>query len=125
MIVNVAGTQISPLVRNLMWEAALEASRLAWVPDAPSRGAVVFLSETLELARRFRDKFKQNHKIFRITPIDGDAKRHRGDFAIFEEIPEPLYLQLAERCRLYWVNQSPQFPEILWEGNMKVEGEIK
>jgi len=125
MIVNVAGAEIGPTVRNLMWESALEASRIAWVPDAPSRGSVVFLSETLVLARRFRDKFRQNQKIFSIAPVDDNANRHQGDFAIFDNIQEPLFTQLAERCRLYWVNPSPQFPEILWEGTVTVAGRIE
>ncbi|WP_192936339.1 hypothetical protein [Sinorhizobium meliloti] len=125
IIVNVAGLQISPLVRNLMWESALEASRIAWVPGAPSRASVVFLSETLALARRFRDKFKDDHKIFRVAPVDDNANRHQGDFAIFEDIPEPLFAQLAERCRLYLVNPDPQLPEILWEGAVQVEGDVE
>lgn len=123
--VNVAGAQISPLVRNLMWESALEASRIAWVPDAPSRGSVVFLNETLALAERFRDRFNQNHRIFRVAPVDDNANRHRGDVAIFEDVPEPLFTSLAERCRLYWVNPDPQFPEILWEGAVRVEADVE
>ncbi|WP_018009177.1 hypothetical protein [Sinorhizobium medicae] len=113
------------LQASFFFNSLLEASRIAWVPDAPSRGSVVFLNETLALAQRFRDRFNQNHRIFRVAPVDDNANRHRGDVAIFEDVPEPLFTSLAERCRLYWVNPDPQFPEILWEGAVRVEADVE
>ncbi len=120
---KITGTEVEvgPWVRNLMWEAALEASRVVSAPNAPGRGSIVFLSETLDLARRFRDKMPAGKKIYRTSPADHGARSHRGDFAVFENVPEPLFSVMAERCHLYWTNTTPAIPELLWEGDVIVE----
>lgn len=124
-IVNQPGTEVGPFVRTMMWEAALEASRMAYAPSAPSRSAVVFLSESLELARRFRDRFKQGHSIFSVIPITDIAPSHKGDFSVFEDVPEPFFNVIAARSRQYWVNQTPAIPEILWAGPVAVNSLIE
>lgn len=119
-VITANNLEIGKFVRNFMWEAALETAKPTLAPDAPSRGSVVFLSETLDLARRFRDRFKNGHSIFEVKVVDTDARSHRGDFAVFENVPEPLYRALPERSRQYWTNPEPLFPELLWEGAVTV-----
>jgi hypothetical protein len=55
---------------NLIREGALEAARLARFPDAVSRLDCVFAWFREEEARAFRDRFRPEHKIYRVELID-------------------------------------------------------
>jgi len=124
LLTTVVGHDLSPSIKNYMWEAALEATRIAWKPSAPSRTNVVFLSETVDLARRFRDKYKQSCKIYQCVPTAYDARRHVGDCGVFEDVHEPLISVIGERCKRYWTEPPKSFPELLWEGSVAIVGEV-
>ena len=71
---------------NLIWEAALEAARIVRFPEATSRLDCVFACFREEDARAFRDRFRPDHKIYRVELID---LRHRLRFGITGLLPMP------------------------------------
>jgi len=106
---------------NLIWEGALEAARLARFPDAVSRLDCVFGWFGEEEARRFRDRFRTDHKIYRVELIDPDTPVTIADYgAIADGEPGP-YVEMAARMAVhYWTPIQPRFPEALIGGAVRV-----
>jgi hypothetical protein len=108
---------------NLIWEGALEAARLARFPDAVSRLDCVFAWFREEEARAFRDRFRPDHKIYRVALIDPDTPVTIADYGvIIDAEPDPYVEMVARMAVPYWNPIQPRFPEGLIGGAVRVTG---
>jgi hypothetical protein len=106
---------------NLIWEAALEAGRLVRFPEAVSRLDCVFACFREEVARAFRDRFRSDHKLYRVELVDPDTPVTIGDYGAITEAEPGPYVEMAARIAAsYWNATQPRFPEALIGGAVKV-----
>jgi hypothetical protein len=115
------GIQQDSDVINLIWEAALEAARIVRFPEATSRLDCVFACFREEDARAFRDRFRPDHKIYRLELIDPETPVTIGDYgAITDAEPGPYVEMAAKMAATYWNASQPRFPEALIGGAVRV-----
>jgi hypothetical protein len=111
---------------KLIWEAALEAGRLVRFPEAVSRLDCVFACFREEEARAFRDRFRPDHKIYRVELIDPETPVTIGDYAAITEAEPGPYVEAAARMAAsYWNAIQPRFPEALIGGAVRVTASIE
>jgi hypothetical protein len=88
---------------NLIWEGALEAARLARFPDAVSRLDCVFAWFREEEAQAFRDRFRPDHKVYRVELIDPDTPVTIADHGAITDAEAGPYVEMAARMAVpYW-----------------------
>ena len=106
---------------NLIWEGALEAARLARFPEAVSRLDCVFAWFREEEARVFRDRFRPDHKIYRVELIDPETPVTIADYGAITQAEAGPYVEVAARMAIpYWNPIQPRFPEALIGGAVRV-----
>jgi hypothetical protein len=106
---------------NLVREAALEAARLVRFPEAVSRLDCVFACFREEEARGFRDRFRSDHRIYRVELIDPATPVTIADYgAITDAEPGPYVEMAAQIAATYWNAIQPRFPEALIGGAVRV-----
>ena len=111
---------------NLIWEAALEAARSVRFPEAVSRLDCVFACFGEEQARAFRDRFKSDHKIYRVQLIDPDTPVSIGDYGAITDAELGPYVEMAARIAAsYWNATQPRFPEALIGGPVRVTAKLE
>jgi hypothetical protein len=110
---------------NLIWEGAFEAARLARFPEAVSRLDCVFACFQEEYAQAFRDRFRPDHKIYRVELIDPDTPVTIGDYGAIADAEPGPYVEVAARMAVhYWNAVEPRFPEALIGGSVRVTGSL-
>jgi len=108
---------------NLIREGALEAARLARFTDAVSRLDCVFAWFREEEARVFRDRFRPDHKIYRVELIEPDTPVTIADYGAITDAEAGPYVEMAARMAVpYWNPTQPRFPEALIGGAVRVTG---
>ena len=108
---------------NLIWEAALEAARIVRFPEATSRLDCVFACFREEDARAFRDRFRPDHKIYRVELIEPDTPVTIADYGAITDAEAGPYVEMAARMAVpYWNPTQPRFPEALIGGAVRVTG---
>jgi hypothetical protein len=106
---------------NLIWEAALEAARIVRFPEATSRLDCVFACFREEDARAFRDRFRPDHKIYRLELIDPETPVTIGDYGALTDAELGPYVEMAAQiAATYWNASQPHFPEALIGGPVRV-----
>jgi len=109
----------------LMREAAIEAARRAGYPEAPSRSQCVFVTEKIEDARAFRDRFRLGAMIYEVEVSD-DAPRHHGNFEVITRPTNgaPYVASFADMAISYWRDKptDPGLVEILIGGPVTITG---
>jgi hypothetical protein len=71
------------------------------------------------VATAFRDRFRSDHKLYRVELVDPDTPVTIGDYGAEAE-PGP-YVEMAARIAAsYWNATQPRFPEALIGGAVKV-----
>jgi len=103
-------------------ELILEEVRLSVYPTAPSRKTCLWVSDTLELARKWKRKLPQESSIFRLK-LEG--KFHAGDARLMMNESEPLS-QAYEKAKHYWRSETSErpLPEILFAGSATILEEM-
>jgi len=111
---------------KLICEAALEAARLVQFPEAVSRLDCVFACFGEGEARAFRDRFRPDHKIYRVELVDPETPVTIGDYAaIAEAEPGPYVEAAAGMAARYWNAAQPRFPEALIGGSVRVTARLE
>lgn len=107
----------------VLWEVAMEASRVAIDGGLPSRLECIFVTETIEAATSFRDRYRRGAFIYEALPIL-DCISFRGDFALISNgLRSGAYADyMAEYCRQYWTSPATIEPEVLYAGPLLVSG---
>jgi hypothetical protein len=106
---------------NLIWEAALEAVRLVRFAEAVSRLDCVFTCFREEDAQTFRNRFRPDHKIYRVELVDAETPVTIGDYGtITDAEPGPYVEMAAQIAATYWKATQPRFPEALIGGAVRV-----
>lgn len=123
------GPMPSPnFIASVLWEVALETSRIATDPELPSRLDCVFVCDTLEMAVAFRDRYRSGANIFEVAPLEGSAARqYRGDFSLISSgSHRRAYADyMAEDAAKYWTAQTEHMPEVLYAGPLRVIGRVQ
>jgi hypothetical protein len=111
---------------KLIWEAALEATRVIKFPEAVSRLDCVFACFGEKEARAFRDQFRPDHKIYQVELVDPDAPVTIADYSAITEAESGPYVEAAARmAATYWNATRPRFPEALIGGAVRVTASIE
>jgi hypothetical protein len=99
----------------------LEAARLARFPEAVSRLDCVFAWFREEEARVFRDRFRPDHKIYRVELIEPETPVTIADYGAITQAEAGPYVEVAARMAIpYWNPIQPRFPEALIGGAVRV-----
>lgn len=116
--------------RLLLVEMALETARLAVAPTAPSRMSCIFVAETLEFARSFRDTFRPGAHIFSVEP-EGEHQAVRAcNYGLITRarigIP-PYYQYMPSESVEYWSETIPtgNHIELLYAGPLRVVDQVE
>lgn len=107
--------------RTVLAEIALETARKALAPDAPSRLECVFVSETLDFSRAFRDKYSPGATIYKVAPVGEALKPFRADFDLISSPKNgaPPYLDFMPTEAIdYWTEEPKGLPELLYPGQI-------
>ncbi len=110
-------------IKILLFEVALEASRLAMEPPLqPSRLNCVFAYGSLPDAVRFRDQYRIGGHIYEVVPVGEnppllrDASRLSGD-----GVRGPYAVSYSEAAKLYWQRTDNALdPELLYDCPLRV-----
>lgn len=114
-----------PSIATLFWEMALEAARIGFDAELPSRLGCVFLAESREMATMFRDGFRPGATIYKVALLD-DLPFHRGDFSLLtHDVPEePLFDLMPTRANRYWSDEPKGVVELIYPGRVLIEEAI-
>lgn len=110
-------------INVLVWEVALEASRLSLDPSMPSRLNCVFTTESVEAARHFRDRFRAGAKIYEVESVNEADVEIRCDFDLISNsgfAKDALIPDVAVKARRYWDQNPKGLVEILHAGPVRV-----
>ncbi len=128
-----AGEEWMRLVRQggyrsemVLLEAAFERARGQVAPHLPSRLDAVYVWSSLDLAERFRAKYRPSGIIHRCALVDGTTLERDGALVVeaFEaaNLSHPTdhdLRQVDERAIRYWEARSPMaLPELLVHGTV-------
>jgi hypothetical protein len=102
-------------------EVAFEFARRLYAPSKPSRLECVFATPTLAVARSYAQSHARTNLIYEIEPIDPSVATHLGDYWVAIEPHTDRYFEkMLERAERYWTVQTPDFPEVLIGGAVRV-----
>lgn len=110
-------------INTLLWEIALEASRLALPqPPQPSRLNCVFAYATELEAARFRDTFRVRGHIYEVAPIGDNPPLMRDATRLTGEITDqPYAIGYSEAAKHYWQRtDNAEDPELLYDCPLRV-----
>ena len=108
-------------------EKILEKVRSKDFPDLPSRMTSIFLCESIENAKLFRDANGRFLDIlYEVELIDKEKPLFRTDWSFLNCPSTPFFLkQFEEMAHLYWKAENIQNPEILTESRIKIIRKIE
>ncbi len=105
----------------LLREKILEDIRRRYYSKKPSRLNAIFLLETLEEARNFRNQSNPWNLIYEVEISDPSKPLHRGDYNKVSPHPNENYLEkIEEIAHAYWKGENIQRPEIVVESPIKI-----
>jgi len=113
-------------ISNLLWEICFEAVRQAVAPTKPSRLDCVFAAESLEMAKRFRDKYRGGcGTILKVETLNTNMPCHRGDFSFMSTNFDGPYIEHMSRGAVrYWTEEPKDIVELLYPCPLRVVGAV-
>jgi hypothetical protein len=106
---------------NAIREALLELSRQAIAPNKPKRIESVFTLLNLGDAIAFRNKHQRTSVIHEVVPVVENPNTHLGDYEIaITPFQGQYFQQMFDFPRAYWTTTQPQFPEMLFDCEVRV-----
>lgn len=120
----VIGTDFRPLefAKTAMWEASLETARLAIDPALPSRLNCVFLTDDLNHARDFRNRYRGGQTIYTCNPVAAGVIQHAADFIHLDTGHQAWVSEMPRKCMDYWRLPPAGMKEIIYAGPVIVTG---
>lgn len=94
------------LFRTALAELTLETARQAIASNSPSRLNCIFVAESLEFGRKFRDIYRPNGRIYSVKPVGETLLSHRGNFELISR-PRDGTLHTATTYRPKQSNIGP------------------
>ena len=111
---------------ELIREVAVEAARVSAGGTKPSRLKCVYATESIEMARMFRDKYRPGATIYSVEPTMPNYRMHRGDFELITTpTNEPFVDGFSALAVQYWTTDRPALPEILLETPVRVLARVE
>lgn len=106
-------------------EMLLETARVALASEAPSRLNCIFVTETIDFARAFRDQYRPSASIFSVEPEGEPLVPRRCSFSLISRPKNgaPPYLSyLPAEAVEYWIHPIAEgdLPELLYPGPLRV-----
>lgn len=105
----------SNIALNLAKEQTFENVRLKSYPSLPSRFEAIFLCESLDGARQFRQGSNRlwSDIIYEVELLEPEKPSFRTDWTLVNVTPQDTVAQVEERARQYWSGSSVNNPELL------------